>query len=333
VPIFNGETYLRECIESILAQSFGDFELILVDDHSTDSSGSIAQEYCSKDARVRYTRNDRNLGLVKNWNRCAQLAIGEWIKFVFQDDIIAPSCLDCMLSAVARQPTLIACRRNLLFEDETSEHTRKFYLDHQTKLDELIGDLDFIPPQEIQMLGLKHTGFNFLGEPTAVMLHHSFLERFGFFNSALIMLCDTEYWTRVGIYTGVVCIRDTLATFRVHARAVSAHNFARREYRTMTLDRLVVLHEYLRNPVYKPLRKMAQKLSPPVDLKAIFSWERRAAFATAYWAEKNEGSGRSSLMDEHNEVSRQYPKIGFGSVARLAWRLKLRLSKVVKALA
>ena len=331
--MFNGEPYLRECIESILAQTFQDFELLLVDDCSSDASESIAHEYCAKDPRVRYTRNDRNLGLVKNWNRCAQLARGEWIKFVFQDDIIAPSCLDRMLSAVAREPTLIACRRNLIFEDETSQHTRKFYLDHQAKLDELIGDLAFIPPQKIQILGLKHMGFNFLGEPTALMLHHSFVERFGFFNPALIMLCDTEYWTRVGIHTGAIYIRETLASFRVHARAVSANNFARREYRTMILDRLVLLHEYLKNPVYKPIRKMALKLSPRVDLKGMFARERRAAFVTAYWADKDEGLARSSLMDEHNEVSRQYPKIGFGSVARFAWRLKLRISKVVKALA
>jgi glycosyltransferase involved in cell wall biosynthesis len=327
VPTFNGEVYLSECIESILAQTFTDFELLIVDDNSPDGSDEIIRKYCAKDHRIRYVRNDRNLGLVKNWNRCATFAQGEWIKFVFQDDIIAPKCLDCLLSAAARQPTLIACRRNLIFEDETAEHTRKFYLDHQAQLDELIGDLEFIPPQEIQMLGLKHMGFNFLGEPTALMLHHSFLERFGAFNSALIMLCDTEYWTRVGIHTGAVYIREKLASFRVHARAASANNFARREYRTMILDRLVVLHEYLRNPVYKPIREMAQKLSPRVDLKAMFARERRAAYATACSAEKDAGSARSSLMDEHNEVSHQYPKIGFGPAARLAWLLKLRRSK------
>ena len=328
--MFNGEPYLRECIESILAQTFQDFELLLVDDCSSDASESIAHEYCAKDPRVRYTRNDRNLDLVKNWNRCAKLARGEWIKFAFQDDIIAESCLERMLDAAGKHQTLIACRRSLIFQEGTASHTREFYYDHQAKLDDLIANSDFISAQQIRTFGLKHMGFNFLGEPTAVMLHRSFFDRFGFFNAALIMLCDTEYWTRVGIHTGSVYIREALASFRVHSRAMSANNFARREYRILVLDRLVLLHEYIHNPVYEPIRRLAQEFSPPIDLRAMFARERQAAFATAYWAKKDERRFDSSLMDEHNEVSQQYPRIGFGKAARLAWLLKLRLSKQAK---
>jgi glycosyltransferase involved in cell wall biosynthesis len=330
IPIFNGETYLRECVNSVLAQTFRDFEVLLVDDHSGDHSEAIAREYCARDSRVRYTRNDLNFGLVGNWNKCAELAKGEWIKFVFQDDIIAPNCLEAMLSA-AVETRLIACRRSLVFEDGTSQLIRDFYFDHQKQLDELIGGLTFIQPRQVQLFGLKHLGFNFLGEPTAVMIHRSVAQKFGLFNPALIMLCDTEYWTRVGIHTGAVYLDEELASFRVHSLAMSANNFAHRKYRTMVLDRLVLLHEYIHNPVYEPVRRRAQELSPPIDLKGMFAKERQAAYATAYWSWKDERQSDRSLMDEHNEVSRRYPRIGFGTIARLWWLLKLRLSKRARA--
>src|SRR3982751_3050681 len=85
VPMYNGERYLAECIESILAQTYTDFQLLLVDDCSTDATRSIAESYAAADSRVRLIVNHTNLGLVGNWNRCIELATGEWIKFVFQD--------------------------------------------------------------------------------------------------------------------------------------------------------------------------------------------------------------------------------------------------------
>ena len=88
VPVYNGTKYLRECLDSILVQSFENFEVIIVDDQSTDATFDLAQEYPAQDARIRPFRNPHNLGMVENWNRCLDLASAEWIKFVFQDDLI-----------------------------------------------------------------------------------------------------------------------------------------------------------------------------------------------------------------------------------------------------
>ena len=87
VPVYNTEKYLRRCVDSILAQTFTDFELLLIDDGSTDGSGAICDEYAKKDSRVRVFHKEiggvssaRNLGLDK--------AYGEWISFVDSDDWI-----------------------------------------------------------------------------------------------------------------------------------------------------------------------------------------------------------------------------------------------------
>ena len=124
VPMFNGERYLRECIESILVQTYTDFELLLVDDGSTDDTRRIAESYARTDTRIRLNGNTENLGLVENWNHCIALARADWIKFVFQDDTIHPECLARMLAAAAADVRLVSCQRTFAFDPATQPAPR-----------------------------------------------------------------------------------------------------------------------------------------------------------------------------------------------------------------
>lgn len=72
LPVYNGAKYLRQAIESVLAQTYGDFELLVSDDGSSDDSVAIAQEYAAKDERVIAWTNERNLGLFENYNLCIE---------------------------------------------------------------------------------------------------------------------------------------------------------------------------------------------------------------------------------------------------------------------
>ena len=92
IPVYNTEKFLHRCIDSILTQTYTDFELLLIDDGSKDSSGSICDEYAEKDSRVRVFHKEnggvssaRNLGLDNAW--------GEWITFVDSDDYIEENFL------------------------------------------------------------------------------------------------------------------------------------------------------------------------------------------------------------------------------------------------
>src|SRR5687767_14896710 len=78
VPVYNGEDYLAECLESLLKQSFEDFELILSDNGSTDATEQICREYAARDARIRYLREPENRGGSWNFNRLPRLARGEY---------------------------------------------------------------------------------------------------------------------------------------------------------------------------------------------------------------------------------------------------------------
>ena len=86
IPTYNGAAYLSQCLDSVMQQTCQSMEILVVDDGSSDDSGAIAQRYEGVDRRVRVIANKEHLGLVENWNRCVDLANGEWIKFVFQDD-------------------------------------------------------------------------------------------------------------------------------------------------------------------------------------------------------------------------------------------------------
>jgi len=77
LPVYNRERFLRETLESLLAQTFEDFELIISDNASTDGTQAICREYTSKDPRIRYYRNDQNRGASWNYNHVFELSVGE----------------------------------------------------------------------------------------------------------------------------------------------------------------------------------------------------------------------------------------------------------------
>ena len=102
---FNREAYIAEAIESVLAQTFGDFELIICDDGSTDETVTIANEYARRDARVRVTLNAENLGDYANRRRVAEFARAPFLKYHDSDDVMYAHCLAVMLEPLRREPS------------------------------------------------------------------------------------------------------------------------------------------------------------------------------------------------------------------------------------
>jgi glycosyltransferase involved in cell wall biosynthesis len=103
ITVYNREKYLTAAIESVLAQTFEDFEVVIVDDCSQDGSLEIARSY-QKDLRVRVESNARNLGQFPNRTRGAELASGRYLKYVDSDDIIYPHSLAIMVAAIEAHP-------------------------------------------------------------------------------------------------------------------------------------------------------------------------------------------------------------------------------------
>ena len=93
LPVYNGERYLPQALDAILSQTFEDFELIISDNASTDSTQDICKSYAANDARVKYFRNSSNIGISRNFNRVFELSSGgEYFKWCAHDDLMAPDC-------------------------------------------------------------------------------------------------------------------------------------------------------------------------------------------------------------------------------------------------
>lgn len=120
MPVFNGEKYLRETLDSILSQTFQDFELIISDNNSNDHTQEICLEYAAKDDRIHYYRNRKNLGGPKNYNRVFELSIGEYFKWTAYDDVFAPKFLEKCVNILDNDPSIIGCFSKIGRIDENS---------------------------------------------------------------------------------------------------------------------------------------------------------------------------------------------------------------------
>jgi len=138
MPVYNAAAYLREAIESILAQSFTDFELMISDNASTDETESICREFLSRDRRVRYDRLEANQGAIANYNRLVELSEGEYFKWAAGDDVCAPLFLEKLVDVLDCRPEVLWCHsasgkiddtgRVLTIDDPAAEnlaHTRQ----------------------------------------------------------------------------------------------------------------------------------------------------------------------------------------------------------------
>src|ERR1700730_12399385 len=156
IPTYNGASYLSECLDSVMRQTFGSIEVLVVDDGSSDDSVSIAQGYAKADKRFRVVENKAHLGLVENWNHCVGLANGEWIKFVFQDDRIEPACILRMVEASKPGVDLVVVCRILDFEQDTPDYVQELYANHLAKhnLTRHFSDRSYISPEAFAKLFL-----------------------------------------------------------------------------------------------------------------------------------------------------------------------------------
>lgn len=140
VPVYNVEKYLHECVDSILTQTFTDFELILVNDGSQDKSGAICDEYAGKDERV-IVIHQGNQGQAASRNNAVAEASGEWIHFVDSDDLIHPQMLEILYGAVdeATQISMCdLCKAHVCPEDFCSHKSKWEFKKYQVNEDSLM---------------------------------------------------------------------------------------------------------------------------------------------------------------------------------------------------
>lgn len=124
LPVYNGEKYLTEALEALLGQSYEDFELIISDNASTDSTAEICRRYEKQDSRVRYVRQPRNIGLARNHNFVVGLARGELFKWVAHDDLYARDLLKRCVDALDENPRAVFAHSWSVIIDSSATPTK-----------------------------------------------------------------------------------------------------------------------------------------------------------------------------------------------------------------
>lgn len=220
LPVFNGEQFLAQAIESVLSQTYNNFELLISDDCSTDSSSDIINHYKLKDARIQAWRNDETLGLFANYNLCMRRAKGQYIKPFAQDDLLEPEILRFCLQILNDYPSiaLVSCARSVIdAEGDISFEETEAIIEQRSR------DLQVTMTADELFLASLFPMTNFVGEPSTVMFR---AEAIGDgFDENLHHLGDLEYWLRIVNTNGSYhFVAKALCKFRTHQNSASSYN-------------------------------------------------------------------------------------------------------------
>ena len=259
IPVFNGATWLRQAMESALGQSRGDFELVVVENGSTDETLAIARTVAQDDERVRVEHFAETVDAVANHNRCLALAKGRLIKFLHHDDALRADCVERMAAVLEQEPSvgLVFSRRDLVLE-EPDEPAAQAWARTYAALHDGFGPLEPINRGgELLDRWLPTFGDadfeNWVAEPSATMLRRDTVERVGGFNGRVRQAFDIDLWLRLMAVSDVGYVDEPLVTFRHHTQSLTAETAAdRRDW----LDRLWLFESLLASPGFEARRRM-----------------------------------------------------------------------------
>jgi hypothetical protein len=324
IPVYNGARYLQAALDSARAQDHGELEILVVDDGSSDDSVAMALAAAAQDGRIRCVRNPANLGLVGNWNRCVELAQGDWVKFLFQDDLLAPGCLAALLAKGQQGFAFVACDRDFIFEGDDATASAAGFIDNRRQVNAFLRPNAGCSAGQYAEQALRGLHFNLVGEPTVTLIQRALLQSTGPFNAGLAQLCDTEYWLRLGCQVGVGYVPEPLASFRVHAEATTARNRRDASFVADSLDKLALAYTAARAPECEALRQAARAATPAVDLEAAF---RQRAHQVREWVQQHaaEPCGRGTVDEAYRGFLQRSPGCTVSPAAHAAWRLRKRL--------
>jgi glycosyltransferase involved in cell wall biosynthesis len=277
IPVYNGAKHLEVCLDSAIGQTYTNLEILLVDDGSTDDSVSIIDQFALKDKRIRLIRNEQNAGMTGNWIKSIEQAKGEWIKLLFQDDLMRADCVEKMYAACMEQQALFCfCARDFLVEDSASERLQTYFQKQVLRPENYFKSTSILQKEDILKLAEKNLLINFLGEPIVTFFAKKIIGQTGTFKKGLTQLVDYEFMLRALLTVPSCFLPEKLVTFRVHGEAVSDSHFQNKEklVKNELIEPLIIFHEYLFDPHFSSLKK---KVGAGNLLRKFFSKYRQIA--------------------------------------------------------
>ena len=201
---YNRARFLPEAIESVLAQSFADWEMIVVDDASTDNTKEVVEKYCACDSRIKYYRNPENLNISKSRNRGMELAVGKYIAVLDSDDMWCDEeKIATQYSFLEEHPDHILVGGGVIVVDENGVE-KKRYIDPQDDKD-------------LRRIILSRNPF----AQSTVMYNRKAVLDLGGYDNALNGIEDYDLWLRIGSVAKFANINRHVLKYRVHGGNIS----------------------------------------------------------------------------------------------------------------
>jgi glycosyltransferase involved in cell wall biosynthesis len=206
IPTYKGAAHLTRAIRSVLAQTYGDLELLIIDDNSPDETPAVVASF--DDPRIRYLRNPQNLGAEGNWNKCLELAHGRYFKLLPQDDALYPSCLAKQVAVLEGDPkeeiAFVFCARSIVDSNDRAIMTRRYWSAPSAKI-----------PARAAIAACVARGTNVIGEPAGVLFRTHLATRIGHFDGSIPYVIDLDYWVRLLAHGAAYYQSESLVFFRV----------------------------------------------------------------------------------------------------------------------
>jgi len=241
IPTYNGGSYLRAAIDSVLSQTFVDWELFVSDDSSTDGSTDFLRALMEKDRRVHYIRNLSRLGLPQNFTQCAQLGSGRFVAIFHQDDVMLPDNLAAKVAMLDAHPDVGMVHSNIEQIDDAGTVFAEHWDTMATK--------DAILSGRVFLERTLSNG-NIVCAPTAVVRRSVFRE-VGSFDPRLPWVCDWDMWIRIALRHHIGVIGRPQVQWRDHQNQ-EGKNF---ESSLRGLRQIALLFELLFNERAPNLRR------------------------------------------------------------------------------
>jgi predicted O-linked N-acetylglucosamine transferase (SPINDLY family)/glycosyltransferase involved in cell wall biosynthesis len=269
IPTYNGAAFIGEAIQSALAQTYPNIEVIISDDGSTDETIAIAQSFTSQTSADFRIILHRNYGLSQNWNFCISQAKGKYIKFLFQDDLLAPECIEKMVAVAQKNPgigmifsprgiTIDAAESNPILRKASQSikdlHKGWSNLKSIQSGQELLADANCL-----------NNPINKIGEPSTVLIAARVFAEIGLFDSGLSQYVDLDMWWRIMGNYHIGFVDEKLSSLRIHPQQQTWKNFAAGENHK---DVVRFYKKLLNSPEYSFLnQQIKQTIQHKLDLR------------------------------------------------------------------
>ncbi|MEC4817072.1 MAG: glycosyltransferase [Scytonema sp. PMC 1069.18] len=217
MSVYNGSRYLQKSIETILNQTFANFEFIIIDDCSTDSSWEIINDYANKDQRIKLFKNEENLGLTKSLKKGFKLAQGEYIARQDADDISLQKRFEKQVSLLDTHPKVILVSCNI----EVINAEGKKVAEHQQACDS-------------QWIPWYLMFYNHVAGHSQVMFRRKPVEDIGGYSETRPYSQDYELWCRLIKVGDIFILPEVLQKQRLHNKSISAEKST--QQRTLSLN-------------------------------------------------------------------------------------------------